>query len=212
MIDKALILLREELIEYLVSKGYTGAVNASNIVMIENVGLFESQAGDDLDNRILLTLVNLEEESTLKNGPFSNKVSGLARYENPVVYLNLYLLVSSCYSGGVLPNNNYIEALARLSWVIRFFQSRNTFSTSTSPVALPPEFFTEEIMNMKLTVELYTLTFEQINHLWGSLGGRQMPFVLYKIRLLAISEHKTLREVPLIQEIENNSITIPDLP
>ena len=51
-------------------------------------------------------------------------------------------------------------------------------------------------------MELYTLTFEQINHLWGSLGGRQIPFVMYKLRLVSITERALVREVPLIEEIE----------
>ena len=54
-------------------------------------------------------------------------------------------------------------------------------------------------------MELYTLTFEQINHLWGSLGGRQVPFAMYKLRLVAISEHAVLREVPVIEEVETTA-------
>ncbi|MNR02277.1 hypothetical protein D3C85_1181210 [compost metagenome] len=57
-------------------------------------------------------------------------------------------------------------------------------------------------------MELYTLTFEQINHLWGSLGGRQVPFAMYKLRLVAISENAIVREVPLIEEIETNISTL----
>jgi hypothetical protein len=51
-------------------------------------------------------------------------------------------------------------------------------------------------------MELYTLTFEQINHLWGSLGGKQMPFVMYKLRLIALTDRTIVREVPLIEEID----------
>jgi hypothetical protein len=58
------------------------------------------------------------------------------------------------------------------------------------------------VSSLKFTLEMFTLSFEQINHLWGSLGGRQMPFVMYKLRLVSITEHAKLREVPLIEEIE----------
>jgi hypothetical protein len=51
---------------------------------------------------------------------------------------------------------------------------------------------------------MYTLTFEQINHLWGSLGGRQIPFVMYKVRMVAITERSIRREVPLIEEVDTN--------
>ena len=62
------------------------------------------------------------------------------------------------------------------------------------------------ISDLKFTLELYTLTFEQINHLWGSLGGRQVPFAMYKLRLVAITDRALLREVPLIEEIETQIV------
>ena len=60
------------------------------------------------------------------------------------------------------------------------------------------------ITELRFTMELYTLTFEQINHLWGSLGGRQIPFVMYKLRLVSLSERAVVREVPLIEEIDTS--------
>jgi hypothetical protein len=195
-----MILLREELIAYMAAQG--DPVN----VLIENIGLFETQNSQILTDNIILSVVNIEEESTLKNGrTYTKWPDGLARYENRPVYLNLYVLFTANFPGGVPPNNNYIQALQRLARVIEFFQGKNIFTPATSPVTLPPELSdltNPAIANLKLTTEIYTLTFEQINHLWGSLGGRQIPFVMYKVRLVMISEGTIRREVPLIQEIQ----------
>jgi hypothetical protein len=60
-----------------------------------------------------------------------------------------------------------------------------------------------DLAELRFTMELYTLTFEQINHLWGSLGGRQVPFVMYKLRLVGITDKAIVREVPLITEIQS---------
>ena len=38
-------------------------------VTVDNIGLFETSKGDTLDNSIVITVVNMEEESTLKNQP-----------------------------------------------------------------------------------------------------------------------------------------------
>jgi len=57
-------------------------------------------------------------------------------------------------------------------------------------------------------MELYTLTFEQLNHLWGSLGGRQVPFAMYKLRLVGLTDRKIIRTTPLIQEIDTNLIPL----
>ena len=110
MIHNALILLREELTAYLISQGDPATV------VIENIGLFETEQGADLQDNIIISLVNIEEESSLKNGQTSTKwPDGKARYENRPVYLNLYVLVTANFPGGVPPNNGYVHALKRLS-------------------------------------------------------------------------------------------------
>jgi|SRR5690606_4897095 hypothetical protein len=203
MIHQALSLVRNELVNYLSVNGYT-LTSAKDIILIENIGLFESSAtGVNFDDKIILTLVNIEEESTLKNAPFIKKDSVLpARYENPPVFLNLYLLITACNKS--TDDKSYLDALERLSLVIRFFQGRNSFTITSSSGVLDPVTISEESLRLKLTAELYTLTFEQINHLWGTLGGKQMPFVMYKLRLVEIKEARVVREVPLIEEIETN--------
>jgi hypothetical protein len=193
MIDTALILLRDELISYLSTKD-------SATVIVDNIGLFESASGNELSDNIVISLVNIEEESSLKNQPaLKRPFASSAIYQNPPVYLNLYVLIVCNYLGV-----SYTLALRRLSRVIQFFQSRNSFSaaSTTSPGSL--DFTDPDIADLRFTMELYTLTFEQINHLWGSLGGRQVPFAMYKLRLVAITERALVREAPLIEEIDSN--------
>lgn len=199
MIDAALQLLRDELTSYLSSK------DAATVV-IDNIGLFETPAGNSLTDNIVITLVNIEEESTLKNQPaLKRPFINNAIYENPPVYLNLYVLFTCNYSG-----NDYILALKRLSFVIRFLQSKNVFSASSSVSGGSINLDEDDLVDLKFTMELYTLTFEQINHLWGSLGGRQMPFAMYKLRLVGITERALVREVPLIEEIETIINRLPE--
>ena len=197
MIDTAVQLLRDELVQYLTVIGYN---HPENFVVIENIALLESNATTNLDNSIVFTVVNIEEESTLKNIPaFSKNLVGKARYENPPIYLNVYLLIS-CSSKSITGDMEYIDTLTRLSHVIRFFQGKNSF-VQYDPTKIGPF---DDIMDFKIKAELYTMTFEQINHLWGVLGGKQMPSVLYKLRLVALTSRRLLREVPLIEEIDAN--------
>jgi hypothetical protein len=196
MIDRALILLKDELTAYLISKGDNAAT-----VVIDNIGLSETLSGTALIDNIVISLVNIEEESTLKNqSPLKRFSFGGAIYENAPVYLNLYVLITSNYFG-----DGYLLALKRLSLIIQFVQSKNTFSSAAaSSGSTDPE----NKQDVRFTMELYTLTFEQINHLWGSLGGRQAPFAMYKLRLIAITEHAIVREVPLIEEVETTVLNL----
>ncbi len=198
MIDEALKLLRNEL------ESYINNNNDSVDVIVSNIGMLGITQGEGLDGHIVITLVNIEEESTLKNLPAQKRpFASAAVYENPPVFLNLYVLFS-CFYGDTRNETNYENALQRLSKVIRFFQSRNSFSTSSSVVS--PGTIDQskaDLAELRFTMELYTLTFEQINHLWGSLGGRQVPFAMYKLRLVGITEKAVVREVPLITQIDS---------
>jgi Pvc16 N-terminal domain len=186
MIDLAMSLLQAELASYLTVHGD----DAAN-VRIDNIGLAETSSGNSLIDHIVITLVNIEEESALKNQSALRRSGNAALYETAPTFLNLYVLISCNYFG-----DGYTLALRRLSLVIQFLQGKTSFSGATSASGNP------DLADLRFTLELYTLTFEQINHLWGSLGGRQVPFAMYKLRLVAITDRKRLREVPLIEEID----------
>lgn len=198
MIDTALQLLRIELEAWLKEK-----VASSTEVVLENIAQLETEQADErLTNSVVISLVNIEEESTLKNGRHVHKTGTGVEYRNTPIHLNLYLLFCANYP------DRYTDALMRLSGVIRFFQGKTVFSFQNSPLAAAellnqPGSETDEIdEQFKLILELYTLTFEQINHLWGSLGGRQLPSAMYKARLVQIQDRDTVRTGPLIEEIE----------
>jgi hypothetical protein len=194
MIDTALILLRDELTNYLSSKD-------TATVILDNIGLLETPGGVGLADNIIISLVNVEEESTLKNqSALKRPFIGKAVYQNAPVYLNLFVLFTCNYNGPT----NYPLALKRLSFIIQFLQSKNTFSVSSSISGGAVSLDDSDLIDLKFTMELFTLSFEQINYLWGSLGGRQLPFVMYKLRLVAISERAVVREAPLIEEIETD--------
>jgi len=143
MIDNALLLLREELQSYI--RNHDASVN----VVIDNVSLLETANGEGLANSVIITLVNVEEESTLKNQPsIKRPYADTATYVNPPVYLNLYLLFTCNYFG-----TNYILALRRLAFIIQFLQSKNSFSSSSSVVGESVDLQNDGIINLKFTLE-----------------------------------------------------------
>ena len=40
--------------------------------------------------------------------------------------------------------------------------------------------------DFRFITDLYTPTFEELNFIWGTLGGKQYPSVIYKVTLLEI--------------------------
>jgi hypothetical protein len=191
VIDEAILLLKSELQSYILIK------DASVNVTVNNIGLFETSKGDSLDNSIVISVVNIEEEATLKNRPAVRRpFASTAIYRNPPVCLNLFVLFTCNYSG-----TDYPFALRRLSYVIKFLNGRSSFSSASS-VAGSGTLGMEEITDLRFTMEMVKLSFEQVNHLWGSLGGRQIPFVVYKLCLVELTDNSMIREEPLIEEID----------
>lgn len=203
MLHVALELISRELGVYL---SRSGIGYSDDIVIIDNIGLVESSGTEiEFDDKVVLTLVNIEEESTLKNlSPVKKGMNNRAIYETPPTFLNLYLLISACNKKGVADKKNYLASLKKISHVISFFQGKKRFTLGDASFFDATEFSDTSLLTLTVTAELYSLSFEQINHLWATLGGKQMPSVMYKLRLVEISDKKKLREVPLIEEIQNN--------
>jgi hypothetical protein len=176
MIYEALQIISEQLDKYLSDSGL------NNLVVLENIALLESadENADNLKGKVVLTLLNLQEESALRNTPNYKVKDGKTEYRNPPVHLNFYLLISAnC--------DTYDKSLRCLSKTIQFFQGKKVF-TSTNTVYNRNNVAFDVLDYFKFILELYTLNLEELNYVWGTLGGRQLPSVIYKVQLLEIEQ------------------------
>ena len=165
-----------------------------NPVSLDNIATLDSE-GDNQNGTtdIVLSLLNTQEESTLKNDPNKFVNGNRVSLKNPKVNLNLYIIFGANH-------DSYAEALKSISKIIEFFQGKKVFTQANSiydrdNVAL------SDITNFKFIVELYTPSFEELNFVWGTLGGKQIPSVLYKIRLIQIERDTLLGKGGMITEI-----------
>lgn len=150
-------------------------------------------ASTALENQLVLTLVNIEEEKALKNAKTTTlDPSGAVQYHNPPLNLNLLLVISANYT-------NYETALKRLAQVLNFFQGKKRFTSANSP---DPSLSASSMGELSLTMDLLSLSFEETNHLWASLGGKQLPFAAYRGRLVTMLDRRILEGGGRIEEIE----------
>jgi hypothetical protein len=152
---------------------------------------------------LVISMVNIREEKTLKNVPnhVRHDSTLTAAYQNPPAFLNFHILVTATH--GI-----YTNALLMLSRAIRFFQFSNVFTqNSVAPASLTthaPAATLDQLETFKLIFDLYSPTMEEVNHLWGTLGGKQYPFVLYTLRLFEMQFKAVQREARLITEVAAN--------
>lgn len=190
MIDQALDFVRIQLDNYLRMK--LDPQTSTPFIQLANIAWNDSEtaagsAGDGSD--AFISLINIEEDRISKPQENFVRSKGSIIYKNPKIFLNLYLLFGVNLS-------DYTESLKRLSYIIQFFQYRNVFTPLTSPT-LPTGI--EELI-----FDLETLTFQDLNNLWGIMGSKYLPSVIYKMRLITISEDFAQGQAGLIMELTVN--------
>jgi hypothetical protein len=172
-------------------------VAIGNVSKIADNNESTSNIGSENSPKVgVLGLVNVEEDKVSKDPKNYVRENGSIFYQNPKIYLNLYALF-------VITNAKYPAALQHLSLIIQCFQRTHVFDKSTyaGMDALAPGID-------RISMDLYSLNFEQINHLWSTLGGKYFPSVLYKVKVVAIEDTSNRVEGKLIEEIKVNSANI----
>lgn len=197
MLHTSLSFLTNELNEFL--KLRTGT--SDDRVFLTSVAT-ESSGLKIPDKSLGLSLMNIEEERVFKDqkSSYINR-NGIAEHLNPEIKLNLYILISANFQDKESSDSeDYIEGLKQLSHAISFFQSKNVFTVDNSPGMLEhdPEM-------IKLVVELYSYSFEQLYNFWTVVGAKYLPSVLYKVRLITYQERAVLDSSLPIEKIGINS-------
>ncbi len=142
-----------------------------------------------------ISLVNVQEEPALRNTPHVERRLGHAEYIEPPVYLNLHLLFAFEFL-------TYASSLVHLSKTVELFQTKRWFSPATQTAAGAIAF---PATLEKLVFEMVNMNFEELNNLWGVLGGAYFPSVVYKVRLVKVQLDATTT-APEITTIELDSV------
>lgn len=189
MIHPVLKFLAEQMNVFIDQVKKNGDGIVSPVTILQSIVRLDDDALKNTNN-ILLSLVNFSEEATMKNHPtYTILNNDMVTYKNPPINLNLFILVTACMT-------NYENALIYLSHAITFFQGKYSFSLKNSVTqveGLPDDF--------RIILDLYTLSFEQLNYLWSTLGGKQHPFVCYKVRLLQLERESATETRGIIKQV-----------
>lgn len=199
MLRTALEFLSDELNLYLKRKDATNFGNVDCVVLsglMRPDGTFTlpMDQGDE-SFRIIVSLINLEEDRVAESQQYYHKVNDKIQVFNPPVNLNAYVLFS-------VFANNYATALRLLSYIISFFQTTSVFDSGQYPQMnskVEPDKPWQKVGRLLTT--LYSTTFEQQNNLWAALGAKYMPSVIYKIRTMSFIDIEPKMEAPPITEV-----------
>lgn len=189
MINKVLTILKDQL---------NNSGGLQDTVVVDDIAKHDDSTSG-IDNKVVITLLNVEEESTLKNRSWYTKKTISKdpplydmKKQSPPAYLNLYVMISANRTA-------YNNALINISEVIEIFQTNNVLEYIDSN--------NEKENDFTFRIELHTIPFEQLSYIWGLLGGKVMPSALYKISVIKIAATDSIN-IKLINEVNIKSIKV----
>jgi hypothetical protein len=165
-------------------------INPSPYVMLSPIVNPDGTTPMLRENVILLTLMDVRQDAAT---PYVVKMN----YQNSdgvnysantsALHVNLFMLFVMNFE-----SDKYKDALNFMSYVLQYFQSKPVFTRQNTPnMPLGME---------KLEFTIETQDFQQKGYMWGLLGIKYMPFVLYKARLLTFYDDEPETFVPPVQE------------
>lgn len=167
MIDVSLEYIRKELDQSLM----TNFGMESSVVVLNNLVDMNSNSPQKNQNKLVVTLVNLEYEVNKQFYGGQRQDAGQISRTNPAVCFNLDVLVSANF-------DEYSEALKFLTATIGFFQENLSFTRANHP-SLP-----EGISTLQFEIE--NSPSGKTHNLWTALGAKYLPSMIYKIRHVSV--------------------------
>lgn len=180
MIGETLQLVADELNAYFKLKFDTTQDKVVLDSVVSPDGTIES---DNLD-KVLVTLVNINQEKLTRNyGAYKSHGGTQFSKAKPAVTLNIYFAVSCLFT-----EPNYTQALAFLSAVIQFFQNKYAFTKDNTPQL--------DRSIGKIIFEIENFNSQEVSHIWGVLGAKYVPSVIYKMSVINYTSSDVDRVIP----------------
>ena len=140
-------------------------------------------------NKLVIFVTNIERE-TLVAAQGARITAGAGDRDtvaqtSAAIHLNLMLMFAANFGG-----NQYTEALKFISATVSYFQGRTLFDHHNSP-DLDPRI-------ERLVLDMVSLDIADLANLWGILGGKYVPSVLYRMRMISFDSGHITQLVPRI--------------
>jgi len=199
MIRTALEFIKKQLDTYIVDREQDAAnYSTNNVVELQSIIAPDGTINATDANHITMMLAALDEERREGKRPQYIPTDDKQFLKlNPPIELDLFILF-------IAHKKDYGTALRDLSSTISFFQANPVFDEEKFPslnaAVLEPDKKPWQLIE-RLVFTLHTLSFEQQNNLWGMLGSKYIPSVVYKVKMITVFETRSKEKTPAITEM-----------
>lgn len=183
MLDAALVFLKGELNGYLASRTGSSAVAVDLSRIVDETGKVAFP-----DDSLAISVLSIEEDRVLRSqAPEYTLVNGQHVQVQPDLRVNLLIVVAANF-------RHYDQSLKYLSHVLTFFQACPKFTPTTHPAL--------DASIERLTLELQSPGFEQLNQIWASIGGKMLPAVYYRVRVISLQDRAPDKVQPPLTSVQ----------
>lgn len=148
-------------------------VASERVVEVSNLVNLDGSVATNVANRMVVFLAGIEREAlAYREAPASTNMGRIVNSGGPA-HLNLLVMCAANYG-----SSNYAEALKLISATVAFFQARPVLDAANTPDLHP------QIQKLALAIE--NLDVAALSNLWGVLGGKYLPSVLYRVRMVTV--------------------------
>ena len=145
----------------------------------------------DAQDKIVVLASNITEDTVTRGLP--RPVSDANLRKRDPVNLIIQIVVAANFAP-----SRYSRGLQALSRAVEFFQANPVFDRNNSPDMAGKGI-------ERLSIDMESLSVDAVSQLWGVLGGRYLPSVVYRIRTVAIDSGAVIDDQSAIRGIASDS-------
>ena len=145
----------------------------------------------DAQDKIVVLASNITEDTVTRGLP--RPVSDANLRKRDPVNLIIQIVVAANFEP-----SRYSRGLQALSRAVEFFQANPVFDRNNSPDMAGKGI-------ERLSIEMESLSVDAVSQLWGVLGGRYLPSVVYRIRTVAIDSGAVIDDQSVIRGTATDS-------
>jgi hypothetical protein len=162
---------------------------AEDVAVVSSLLELDGSVTPNANNKLVITLVNIEKDTVpYRPGSAGRSLDDRLLQHNAPLYLNLYVMVSANFGAG-----NYAEALKYISQAVAFFQLKPVLDQRNSPGL--------DRRIERLVMDIENLPVPDLNNLWSLLGGRYLPSMFYKVRMITVDSGAVSGQLPFISDL-----------
>ncbi len=158
-----------------------------DVVVVSNLVEMDGSVAPNINNKLVIFLVNIEKDAVSFRQKSAQDVLSRAVQGSTPLSFNLYVMITANFTG-----SNYTEALKFLSSAISFFQRNPVFTHQSVPDM--------DRRIEKLIMDIENLSTQDLSNLWSALGGKYLPSIFYRIRMVTFDADDITGLVPVVTE------------